>query len=237
MNILSRVSVLARSMFWVAALLSLTALACVGSNSGTSTDDAAVATITATYKGLLDSSTELLNEDFSGSEATVDTSETEYSKITIADGRYNIDYSSAGYRSAYYTSVVSNFIAEVDCQNLAGGDKAFCGISFAIADDPQSNDEYFFYVSGAQYGFYTSKGGVVTNVHFDNSAVKEGEVNTLKVINNAGKAELFVNGSLVDTKTTTDLAAGGVGFETSSESEDGVAVKITVDNFHLWQLP
>lgn len=185
---------------------------------------------------LLASADSVFDEKFSSAPDGLNLEPGEGTAAKVEGGTYVATLEKGGYRSVYSKSELTNFISEVDCKAVSGGDNGRCGIVFAVKEqgEDKDNDEYYFYVGGNEYGMSTTIDGDDTGFLHSNDAVKSDGTNHLKVIRVDGEARLYVNDTLVDTIKDDKLKSGGVGFAVSAPGGDA---EVSVDNWQVWELP
>ena len=218
-------------------VVGVAALAFIGSRSGASTAGQQ-ATSTAQQSAdaaLLAKADSLFDEDFSSTPTGLDLKPGEGTSAKVDGGAYVATLEKGGYRSVYSKSGLTNFISEIDCKAVSGGDNGRCGIVFAVTEkgEGKDNDEYYFFVSGSEYGLSTTVDGSESSFSHSNDAVKSDGTNHLKVVRVDGEARLYVNDTIVDTVKDDKLKSGGVGFAASAP---GGNAEVSVDNWKVWKL-
>lgn len=185
---------------------------------------------------LLAKADSIFDEEFASTPDGLDLTPGEGTSAKVEDGAYIATLEEGGYRSVYSKREMTDFISEVDCKVVDGGDNGRCGIVFAVNEkgEDKDNDEYFFFVSGNEFGMSTTFEGSDTSYSRSNDAVKTEGTNRLKVIRVDGEARLYVNDKLVDTVKDDKLPSGGVGFAVSAAGGDA---ELSVDNWKVWKLP
>lgn len=180
---------------------------------------------------------ELLVEEPFDSADSIDVSPGDGSTATVEGGMYEASLTEQSFRSVYLNEPLTDFASEVECTVVSGGSEGACGIIFGVneTDDPNNNDQHFFFVSGGNYGMQTVNGGSNSSWSRSNGAVKsaEGEINLLRVLRQGSEVRLYVNDTLVDRFELTDLPEGGVGFAVRADEGDAT---LRLDNFRIWSI-
>jgi hypothetical protein len=185
---------------------------------------------------LLEKAVTVFDEEFSSAPDGLDLTPGEGTSAKVEKGVYVATLEEGGYRSVYSKREITDFISELECEALSGDDNGRCGIVYAVNEkgEDKDNDEYYFFVSGDEYGVSTTIEGDESSFSNAHDAVKSEGVNHLKVIRVGGEARLFVNDTLVDTVKDDKLKSGGVGFAVSAPGGDA---EVSVDNWKVWRLP
>jgi hypothetical protein len=180
--------------------------------------------------------TQVFDEKFDNNDSGVSVEPSDGTKATIEGGVYKATLDDGGFRSVYSKRELQDFIVEVECKTLVGGDSGECGVVFNVKeiDGQKDNDENYFYVKGGKYGVYTSIGGKTSGLNTEKSheAIKSGDTNIVKLVHIDGEARLYVNDVLIEKIPDADLKlkGGGVGFAVSASGGDAV---VQVDNWKL----
>lgn len=156
---------------------------------------------------------------------------------TIEDGVFKVQWSGRGTSyELYMVRELSNFIAEVDCQIVAGGSDASCGLIFGQREDIG----YYKYEIFADYFrlFVIRAVGEPRTLAEGNPAEfwRSGEANRLRAVREGDQLRIFLNGFLLGEAEDATYPEGKIGVTTSSYADAGGAV-LWFDDFVIWELP
>lgn len=168
------------------------------------------------------------NEWFTGVFSSTET-------VSVDDGTLQIVWDGKGSSYEVYIKSLENFMADIDCTIVEGGNQVGCGLVFAQSDD--GIYEYEVYEDYYRLSIYP-KGedprilveGNATDIFLPN------EANLLRVVRDNGVIRIYLNEQLLARSRDTTLGSGKIGISSKSYLEDDTA-EIHFDNFALWGLP
>jgi hypothetical protein len=154
----------------------------------------------------------------------------------IEDGVFKIIWDKEGFSYEVYGGQrFTNFIADVDCLIVTGGEEGSCGLVFAQEDDV---GQYEFEVFTDSYRLNVLEEDEWQTLLEDDLAgiVRPGEVNSLRVIRKDNDIHMYLNNQFLDSSSDSTYTSGNIGLSTNSYQVEG-GIEIWFDNFTIWELP
>ncbi len=158
-------------------------------------------------------------------------------QVTDDTYRWEIDASQAVGRwctpeLANDRGIVGDFYVTVDVQRISGPESAAYGLVLRHTE----GSYYLFSVRDDGYYQFSLWTGIAWQPIVDwtqTTGVNSGAVNSLSVIGQGDRFELYINDEFVDTAEDDVLTSGEAGLSISTAATDGLAVFV-FDNFELW---
>lgn len=156
---------------------------------------------------------------------------------TIEDGVFKVAWSGRGTSyELYMVRELGNFIAEVDCQIIAGGSAASCGLIFGQREDI-GYYKYEIFMDYYRLFRVPALGEPITLLEGDPAELwQTGQTNRLRVMREGERLRIFLNGILLGEAADATYPEGKIGITSSSYSDEG-NVEVWFDNFSIWELP
>jgi hypothetical protein len=148
----------------------------------------------------------------------------------IRDGVYHARFTAYNTRAFITAQPLENFIAETSCRIMQGEASGSCGIVFAR--DLVQSTQYSLLVNGNGRVYAVGQQG--TRGDMEVTPNREGGYR-LRVVRMGGRAQLFVNETLVQTLDGLQVASGAVGVEASSSSTSDT-VEVTINELKIWSM-
>jgi hypothetical protein len=202
-------------------------------------DEAAAAAVVATEQALTAGATQAFHDEFVDNRNAWFTGRFNDNETNlIENGVFRVLRDTKGSSfELYQPRSFNNFVAEVDCLVVSGGNNASCGLVYG---EQENVGRFSFEVFNDYYRLSINQGGEWTVLLEGNPSgiVQPDAWNRLRVVRRGNDVRLYINDQFLQSAVDDRFPTGRIGVETSSYQQEGEGqFELQFDNFTIWQLP